>query len=113
MPKSKKSTRKLPIGAELTPEGAHFRLWAPRCQSVSLVLLTRDGQSEREVFPMQAEDAGYYSALVAEASAGDLYGFSLDDHKHIVPDPASRFQPRGVHGPSQLVDSSYDWTAKD
>jgi maltooligosyltrehalose trehalohydrolase len=111
MPKSNKSARKLPIGAELTPEGAHFRLWAPRCQSVSLVLLTRDGQSEREVFPMQAEDAGYFSALVPEASAGDLYGFSLDDQKHIVPDPASRFQPRGVHGPSQLVDSTYDWTA--
>ena len=106
--------RKFPVGAEVRDGGAHFRVWAPRCQSVDVVLLGADGQSERQVLPLEPEDDGYYSGFAAEARAGDFYGYSLDDHKQLFPDPASRFQPRGVHGPSQLVDPSlYIWKTAD
>jgi maltooligosyltrehalose trehalohydrolase len=106
--------RKFPVGAEVHDGGAHFRLWAPRCQRVELVLLEADGHNEGHVLPLEAEDGGYYSTFAADAKAGDLYGFSVDDHKQLFPDPASRFQPRGVHGPSQLVDPSlYIWKTTD
>jgi maltooligosyltrehalose trehalohydrolase len=104
--------RKYPVGAELTDHGAHFRVWAPHCQRVELVLLGPDGQSERQVLTLEREDGGYFS-ICAEAQAGDFYGYSLDEHRQLFPDPASRYQPRGVHSPSQLVDPAYPWTAAD
>src|SRR5688572_15413872 len=88
--------RKLPVGAEIQEGGAHFRVWAPRCNTVNLVLLGADGQSERQVLPLEAEGDGYLSAFSAEARVGDFYGYSLDEHRQLYPDPASRFQPRGV-----------------
>ncbi len=114
MPVGTTAERKLPVGAEIQEGGAHFRVWAPSCKAVNLVLLGADGQTERQVLPLEAEADGYRSGFSADAHAGDLYGYSLDEHRQLYPDPASRFQPRGVHGPSQLVDpSSYQWTATD
>src|SRR6185295_51572 len=53
----------------------------------------------------------YFSGLVAEAAADSLYRFRLDDETMLFPDPASRYQPQGVHGPSQVVDpSAFRWT---
>ncbi len=106
--------RKLPVGAELHDGGAHFRVWAPRCESVNLVLLGADGQSEDRVVPLEAESEGYFAAYAADVQSGELYGYSLDDHRQLYPDPASRFQPRGVHGPSQLADpAAFEWTATE
>jgi maltooligosyltrehalose trehalohydrolase len=105
--------RKLPIGAEVQDGGAHFRVWAPKCQSVTLVLLGTDGQTERQVLPLEREKGGYFSIFAEGATAGDLYGYALDEHRQLYPDPASRFQPRGVHGPSQLMHSAYEWRATD
>ncbi|MBA3482687.1 MAG: malto-oligosyltrehalose trehalohydrolase [Pirellulales bacterium] len=106
--------RKLPVGAEVQEGGAHFRVWAPRCNTVNLVLLGADVQSERQVLPLEAEGDGYLSAFSHEARVGDFYGYSLDEHRQLYPDPASRFQPRGVHGPSQLMDpASYIWRDAD
>jgi maltooligosyltrehalose trehalohydrolase len=102
--------RKLPVGADVFSDGVHFRVWAPKCQHVELVLLEPDGYSERHIQPLEPESGGYFSTFSDQARAGSLYGFSLDQHKHLYPDPASRFQPRGVHGPSQVVDpSAYVW----
>jgi maltooligosyltrehalose trehalohydrolase len=51
---------------------------------------------------------------VAEAQAGSLYGFRLDDEPKIYPDPASRFQPQGIHGPSEVVDpAQFAWSDQD
>jgi maltooligosyltrehalose trehalohydrolase len=106
--------RKLPIGAEVQASGAHFRVWSPKCQRVEVVLLEPDGHNERHIMPLEAEGNGYFSGFSDQAHAGDLYGFSLDEHKQLYPDPASRFQPRGVHGPSQLVDPAhYQWQTTD
>ena len=68
---------------------------------MSVRLLQRDG-STAALVPLRAEGNGYFSAKVAEASAGMLYRFVLPTGE--FPDPASRFQPDGPHGPSQIVD---------
>ena len=99
-------SRRLPIGAEFVPgEGVHFRVWAPRRKRVSVVL------EQKEALELAAESGGYFSGLVRGAGAGSLYQYRLDDESNLFPDPASRFQPEGPHGPSQVVDpSSFAWT---
>ena len=103
--------RKLPIGAELRASGGvHFRVWAPRSKTVAVEFL-RVGKVDRTA-PLQAEEGGYFSGFVQEAKAGDLYKLRLDHGS--FPDPASRFQPEGPHGPSQVIDASaFHWTDKD
>ena len=54
---------------------------------------------------------GYFSGLISNARAGSLYRFRLDGNKSLYPDPASRFQPAGPHGPSQVIDpAAFSWT---
>ncbi len=99
-------SRRLPIGAELSRDGSgvHFRVWAPACREVTLVL-------NHAACPMARESEGYYSLFIPEARVGDFYHFRLDGRDHPYPDPASRFQPIGPHGPSQIVDPrSFEWT---
>jgi maltooligosyltrehalose trehalohydrolase len=100
--------RKLPIGAELQPQGGvHFRVWAPESSSVSVELYS--GGRISSVFPLHSESNGYFSGLIAEAKADSLYKLRLESGS--FPDPVSRFQPEGPHGPSQIVDSSrFGWT---
>jgi maltooligosyltrehalose trehalohydrolase len=106
--------RRLPVGAEMQPEGgAHFRVWAPRRRRVAVVLEGGAGPTagrERSTFELTAEGDGYFSGLVADAQAGMRYRFRLDDDPTPYPDPASRFQPEGPHGPSQLIDPTrFEW----
>ncbi|MBI4447071.1 MAG: malto-oligosyltrehalose trehalohydrolase [Acidobacteria bacterium] len=106
--------RGLPVGAELLKGGGvHFRLWAPRRKKVSVVLegeASNRFENPREI-PLTAEGRGYFSGLVSEAAAGTLYRFRLDGEARLLPDPVSRFQPEGVHGPSQIVDPwQFPWT---
>jgi maltooligosyltrehalose trehalohydrolase len=59
-------------------------------------------------------DEGYHSGFCAEAAAGTLYRFELDEDPARYPDPASRYQPDGPHGPSRVVDPrSFEWTDRD
>jgi len=91
----------MPFGAELQPEGgARFRLWAPAVHAVALRL---EGESGRRDLAMTALDGGWFERQVAEAAPGQRYRYLLDGEA-VVPDPASRFQPEDVHGPSELVD---------
>jgi maltooligosyltrehalose trehalohydrolase len=96
-----KLARRLPVGAEaLRGGGAHFRVWAPRRSRVEVVF-----ESEADsAFELGREEGGYFSALVERAREGSLYRFRLDGEDYLYPDPASRFQPRGPHGPSRVVD---------
>jgi maltooligosyltrehalose trehalohydrolase len=97
----------MPVGAEVgsTGEGVHFRVWAPDAKSVDVVLT-----AEKISTPLTRESAGYYSGLVPQASAGSLYKYRLDGGE-AFPDPASRFQPEGPHGPSEVVDPhNFEWT---
>lgn len=103
--------RRLPVGAEALAEGGvHFRVWAPRRRRVEVVLEGDAGSA----FELEREDEGYFSALVGRAVVGTLYRFRLDGEDYLYPDPASRFQPEGPHGPSRVVDpSSFLWTDKN
>lgn len=92
----------MPFGAELVPEGVRFALWAPSAKRVALLL---DGAEHA----MAAEAEGWWRAVVAEAGPGARYAFRIDGEA-MVPDPASRFQPDDVFGPSLVVDpTEYDW----
>ncbi|HEY4013801.1 MAG TPA: malto-oligosyltrehalose trehalohydrolase [Polyangiaceae bacterium] len=93
-------TRRLPVGAETLGGGTHFRVWAPRRRAVELVL--EGGRTE----PLTFEDTGHFSVFAPEVVAGARYRFRLDGESELRPDPASRFQPLGPHGPSQVVDPS-------
>jgi maltooligosyltrehalose trehalohydrolase len=99
-----RADRRYPIGAEVTAGGVAFRVWAPLRQTVAVAI-----EAGRE-YPLQREPGGYFAATVAEAHAGARYRFRLDQDKTLYPDPASRFQPDGPHGPSQVVDpAAYSW----
>src|SRR3954465_2340384 len=101
--------RRLPVGAEPLPGGGvHFRVWAPRVREIAVEI---DGGPP---IALKAEADGYYSGLVPEARPGLRYGFRTDTLDRLLPDPASRFQPEGPHGPSEIVDpGSFRWTDRD
>jgi maltooligosyltrehalose trehalohydrolase len=95
-------------GAELREKSVLFRTWATGKKKVSTVIFGDDGSVLREI-PMERETSGYYSVIDPSSSSGTLYKYRLDDN--LVPDLASRFQPQGVHGPSQVIDGrSFHWT---
>src|ERR1700735_1305223 len=98
----------LPQGAELNSDGVHYRVWAPVCQRVDLEIQSEARPGERHL-PLRRFDEGWFEALDEAGRAGDLYKFRLDGGSS-YPDPASRWQPLGVHGPSMVVDPwSYQW----
>jgi maltooligosyltrehalose trehalohydrolase len=69
----------------------------------------RAREDEGELFKLEPESEGYFSGLLTTARAGQLYRLQLDSGT--FPDPASRFQPEGPHGPSQIVDpGKFRWT---
>jgi len=102
-------TRRFPVGAELQPDGSvHFRVWAPGNQSLSVELFKSPWEGAQS-FPLLREDSGHFSGSVPVARAGDRYKFRLESGT--FPDPASRFQPEGPHGPSAIVDPTvFKWT---
>jgi maltooligosyltrehalose trehalohydrolase len=69
------------------------------------VRLVAPGQ---RIIPLQRGEQGYHKAVAKSVGPGALYFYRLDGDKE-RPDPASRFQPQGVHGPSQVVDSRFPW----
>jgi maltooligosyltrehalose trehalohydrolase len=94
-------------GAELQEKGVLFRTWATGKRKVSTVIFGDDGSVLREI-SMKRETSGYYSVIDPASSSNTLYKYRLDGD--LVPDLASRFQPQGVHGPSQVVDGrSFHW----
>ena len=105
VPPPKVVPRRLPVGAEYLGNGrTDVRVWAPRVDRVALVV---DGTAATA---MAAEPGGYFSASV-EAQPGARYQFRLADDERLYPDPASRFQPEGPHGPSEVIEPrAFTWT---
>ncbi len=99
--------RALTLGATYRSEGrCRFRVWAPRARQVEVRLL---GARER-VEPLAPGARGYFEATLEGVPPGSLYLYRLDGERDL-PDPASRSQPDGVHGPSEVVDpSAFAWT---
>lgn len=100
------ASRKYAAGAETLHDGVHFRVWAPKHERLAVVL---DG-SKQEI-SLEKEYGGYFSGFVRDLKAGARYRFRVDRASKLLPDPASRFQPNGVHGPSEVIDpSAFEWT---
>ena len=105
--------RRLPVGAEVLQQGGvHFRVWATRCQRVTVCIESSDNPGAPLLTAtLIPEHDGYFSGVVPTASTGMLYRYGLDDEADLYPDPASRFQPHGPHGPSEIVDpQTFQWT---
>lgn len=120
--------RRLAVGAELLGDStASVRVWTPKRSAVELCIIDGDFGSiepqqpvsidelpagcEHRAIAMQLESDGYFSAIVDRVSPGALYGFRLDADRRLLADPASRFQPLGPCGPSQLVDpGGFKWS---
>ena len=105
--------RRLPVGAEVLRGGASIFGYGPHnaamWKSCSKGTRAEPG-AEPRVVALTPEASGYFSGLVAGADAGTLYRYRLDGEAALYPDPASRFQPRGPHGPSQVIDPAiFDW----
>jgi maltooligosyltrehalose trehalohydrolase len=108
--------RTYPIGAEVLSGGVHFRVWSPAAEKVEVVFegLDQGAGEDNRSYMLEPEGNGYFSALVRDASAGALYRFRLNEESPCYPDPASRFQPNGPHGPSEVIDPQrFTWTDTD
>ncbi|MBF0147086.1 MAG: malto-oligosyltrehalose trehalohydrolase [Magnetococcales bacterium] len=94
----------MPFGTSLVDEGGiHFRLFAPGVAQVDLLL------NEAQEFPMNAVGAGWFESKQPSAHAGSTYRFRLPSGL-LVPDPASRYNPKDVHGPSEVIDPrAFSW----
>ena len=97
----------MPYGSEILPDKrVRFRLWAPGAQQVAVCLGSGDVEA---VLPMAAEDDGWFGIITEMAAAETRYRYQIDGTLR-VPDPASRFQPDDVHGPSEVIDPcTWQW----
>ncbi len=94
----------LELGTVLSNHGVRFRVWAPQKTSVSLVM----AEESRNV-PMDPERNGYFTTLLEDIKPGTRYSYLLNGDQ-LRPDPVSRSQPDGVHGPSQVIDpDEFEW----
>jgi maltooligosyltrehalose trehalohydrolase len=95
----------MPFGAECRNDGSvRFRLWAPAARQVELCLADTSAQ-----IPLERRNDGWFELITDVAGPGTQYHFRINGEQE-VPDPASRFQPRDVHGPSEVVQpDAYDW----
>lgn len=103
--------RKYPIGAEwISEKGVHFRVWCPKSKQVELVL---ENVGDNPIsYKMKKEKNDYFSFFSPEATKGTLYRFRLSHSKKLYSDPASRFQPKGPFGPSEVISMDYPWGDK-
>ncbi len=85
--------------------GVHFRLWAPSCEKIKLVL------NDEESVAMCPRAEGWHDVVAPQAVPGSRYRFELPSGL-CVPDPASRFQPEDVHGPSEVIDKA-SWRSNE
>ncbi len=96
-----------PVGARVEPGGVEFRVWAPGRGRVDVVVYGADGTRDH---PLAEEGEGWWRGRVEGGGAGTRYRYRLDGGD-AYPDPASRSQPEGVHGPSEVVDpDAFRWT---
>ena len=98
----------MPFGAALQPGGgAAFRLWAPAAHSAELIL---HSGSAPQVLAAAPQGDGWFALENADAVVGQGYQWRIDDGDQLLPDPASRYNPKGPHAPSQLIDPrAFEW----
>ena len=98
---------KLDIGASIIDgRSVRFRVWAPLQKKVAVRVAGRAGVRE---IPLSKEPCGYFGGIGVDVFPSDHYVYVLGENE-ARPDPASRFQPEGVHGPSEVVDPlAFTW----
>lgn len=94
----------LTLGAIYTSTHTHFRVWAPAAKQMEVHLLRDD-----RLIPMEVAKNGYFLCTIEGIQPGERYFYRIDGDKE-RPDPASKSQAEGVHGPSSVVDTSFEWT---
>lgn len=95
------------FGANYEGNGTRFRAWAPGVSTIDVVIYRADDQPQ--IVPMKSGTDGCYEAFVNAVEPGALYKFRVNNELQF-PDPASKFQPEGVHGPGQVIDlDNYHW----
>ncbi|AWR97488.1 malto-oligosyltrehalose trehalohydrolase [Acidianus sulfidivorans JP7] len=92
------------IGANFNGKTTVFTVWAPYLNSINLVLYKDNKREEIEI--TNKDDLGYFT-LETEAKPGDLYSYKINGREY--PDPASRYQPEGVHGRSMIISPNFNW----
>jgi maltooligosyltrehalose trehalohydrolase len=104
-----RSAHRMPFGATVADGGVQFAIWAPSASwapSTSAVTLEVDGRRTA----MQRAAQGFFYCFDPDAGPGSRYAFRFHGVDLAVPDPASRFNPDGVHQPSEVVDpNAYTW----
>jgi maltooligosyltrehalose trehalohydrolase len=96
------------LGAVPVPGGVRFHVWAPTRTAVDLVI--DPGSPAERRLPLAKLADGTFEAVVHAMQPGTRYFYSPDGEGPF-PDPCSRFQPAGVHGPSAVVDpGAFVWT---
>ncbi|MEH2457869.1 malto-oligosyltrehalose trehalohydrolase [Nostoc sp.] len=94
------------IGANYLGNGeCEFTVWSPLLHSVTVQILT----PEQQLIPLKPQSEGYWHTKVNDVYPGALYRYVLNG-QDTFPDPASQYQPEGVHGASQVVDQQFEWT---
>ena len=102
-------TWSLPIGAQVKRQGVRFRVWSPDAEQVAVALYENGSLAATHALQPDPEESDYWLAEVRGIGAGARYAFSIDGGEP-RPDPASRWQPDGVHAPSAVVDAaSHQW----
>ncbi|TKK71510.1 malto-oligosyltrehalose trehalohydrolase [Ilyomonas limi] len=94
-----------PVGAFYKEDTCHFVVWAPKKESVELVVT----HPYQKIYPLQKDDAGYWQATVENVTPGLRYLYRIDGEMQ-RPDPASLSQPEGVHKASEVIDHNFSWT---
>lgn len=94
------------IGANYLGNGeCEFTVWSPLLDGVTVKILT----PEQQLIPLKPQSEGYWHTKVNDVYPGTLYQYVLNGQDTFA-DPASQYQPEGVHGPSQIVDQHFEWT---
>ena len=81
-----------------------FTVWAPTLKQVAVQIVA----PEKRLLPLKKNEEGYWQVTATDIQPGTLYFYQLEDNLE-RPDPASKYQPQGVHGPSQVVVSDFAW----
>jgi maltooligosyltrehalose trehalohydrolase len=106
----------LRIGAIVQQDGVFFRVWAPLHRKVEVVLENGDEKTGQPLsfFELTPEGDGYFSRLISEAAPGSNYRYRLGAGDEFYSDPASRFQPKGPNGPSEVIDpAAFEWSDRE
>ena len=108
--------RQLRFGAQpLANNQTEFRVWASKARNLRVEIVVRDGKTEsvRRSVPLIRGGENIFGGIVDECPPGTLYRYQINKQPG-RPDPYSRFQPFGVHGPSQIIDAhQFPWTDQD